>query len=291
VSRRNSSGGWICCRVCTCGSACTCGCACGCASACGARTRACRVHTRVNALTPFRMSTRPRIILRPSNQLGLHRIPLDVGGNPVPLQIIPNPMIVGFSLPKLLTRAVQQPVGFPRRDALQSLEQQARRDPRQQEHVDVIRHDDKRSKPILAHSITAKQRFDYQRGDCLVLQVQGARVSPIEKSIHPCKSFAPGNLARRRKVGSRQTSIQVPGEEQPRIVGIDVRKAALGRHALNSGTSGYKISRSHECERGTQECVRHNLGQNLGHKLGQSTIEALSAFIRVHPRLNIQGPA
>jgi hypothetical protein len=51
--------------------------------------------------------------------------------------------------------------------------------------------------------------------------------------------------------------VQVPGEEQPGVVGIDVRKTALGRHELVSVATALKLSRSHECERGTQECVRH----------------------------------
>jgi len=42
------------------------------------------------------------------------------------------------------------------------------------------------------------------------------------------------------------------------VVGIDVRKAALGRHELVSVATALKLSRSHECERCTQECVRHD---------------------------------
>jgi hypothetical protein len=56
--------------------------------------------------------------------------------------------------------------------------------------------------------------------------------------------------------------VQMPGKEQPTVIGIDVGKAALGWHELISGANGYKISRSHECERGTHECVRHSYSYN-----------------------------
>jgi hypothetical protein len=60
--------------------------------------------------------------------------------------------------------------------------------------------------------------------------------------------------------------MQMPSEEQPAVTGIDMRKAALGRHALISGGMADKFSRSHECERGTQECVRHKRTECVRHK-------------------------
>jgi hypothetical protein len=51
--------------------------------------------------------------------------------------------------------------------------------------------------------------------------------------------------------------MQMPGEEQPTVGGIQVGEAALGAHVRSSASLRKKISRSHECERGTHECVRH----------------------------------
>ena len=94
---------------------------------CGARTLACRVHTRVNAVAPSRICTRPRIILGSRNQPRLHWIPFNVTGDLAPLPLISHPMIVGLALPKLLPSAIQQPVRFPRCNALERFQQQAGR--------------------------------------------------------------------------------------------------------------------------------------------------------------------
>jgi hypothetical protein len=52
--------------------------------------------------------------------------------------------------------------------------------------------------------------------------------------------------------------VQMPGEEEPAVIGIYVGQSALGSHGMGSGGNRNKISRSHECgaeagERGTQE--------------------------------------
>jgi hypothetical protein len=70
--------------------------------------------------------------------------------------------------------------------------------------------------------------------------------------------------------------VQMPGQKEPAIIGINVGKAALGRHPLSSGSIGPKISRSHEwrsheCERCTHECVRHgcSIGRSLDIRPGR----------------------
>jgi hypothetical protein len=225
--------------------------------ACGARTRACRVHTRVNAWSPSGVRTRPQIILHPRHQPCLHWIPLNIRRDPAPLVLAAYPMIVGLALPKLLSSSTEQPVSFPRRDTLQGFQQEAGRNRRQQKHVDVVRHDDERSETVLAQALTAEQRFDHQCGDAFDTQVDGPRVCSIQVAIYPNESFAIGDFPRGRKMRAWQAAVQVPREEQPAAGWIDVGQAALGGHALNGGAAVTKISRSHECERCTHECVRH----------------------------------
>jgi hypothetical protein len=227
-------------------------------SSCGARTRACRVHTRVNARSPFLIRTRPCIIFRNRNQTGLHRIPFNIGCNPAPLGFISHPMIIGLPLPKWLTGAIQQPVRFTGRSAFQRFEQQTRSNRWQHQYVNVIRHDDERSKLVMAHALSTKKRFEHNSGDCVVPQVNGAGACSVQIPIHPRESFAIGNFASRREARIGKTAVQMPSYEQPAILRIDVRKAASRRHALNSVVIEPKLSRSHECERGTHECVRHN---------------------------------
>ena len=128
---------------------------------------------------------------------------------------------------------------------------------RQQKQVNVIRHDHERPEAILPQCFAAKKRIDYENSDCFFPQMDRTRMRTVEVAIHPRESFSIGHLAGRREVGARQAAVQMPGEEEPAIVGIDVGKAALGRHSRNSAGIEDKISRSHECERGTHECVRH----------------------------------
>ena len=223
----------------------------------GARTLACRVHTRVNAWSPLRICTRPRIVLHSSNQASLHRISLDIGGDSVPFRIVSHPMIVRFPLPKLLTSAMQNPIGLSRGDTFQRLQKQARRNRRQQKHMNVIRHNHEGPEAIVSQVLTTEERLDYQGGDRHLAEINGARGCSVEVAIHPRKSLAIGNLAGWREVRTRQTAMQMPRKEEPAIVGINVGKTALGWHALCSGMILQEFSRSHECERGTQECVRH----------------------------------
>jgi len=266
VSRKSSSAGQI--RSCDFFYSCDCFCTChffrtcDFLCCCGARTRACRVHTRVNAWPPSRIRARPGIILRRFNQSSFHGIPFNIVRDPAPLRLIPNPMVIGFPLPKLLASSVQQPIGLTRSDSLQRFKQQAGRNRGQQKQVDMIRHDDERPEPILAQFVAAKKRFDYQRGYRVTPHVHRSRLGPVKVAIHPRESFAAGNLAARRKVRTGQTPVELPGGEQPRVVWIDVVEAALGFHRRCSGSAVLKISRSQECERGTHECVRHNQKRN-----------------------------
>ena len=197
---------------------------------CGARTRACRVHTRVNASDPSRVCTRPGIVLRPDNQTSLHRIPLNVIADFVPFPVIANPVIIGLALPKLRARTVKQPVCLARRGAFQRLQQHARRNRRQQKHVDMVRHDHEGSEMVLAQALASKQRFDYDGCDRFAPQIDGTTVRPIQIAIHPRESFAIGDFTGWRKMRAGQAAVQVPGDEHPAVFGIDVREPAVGVH-------------------------------------------------------------
>ena len=128
--------------------------------------------------------------------------------------------------------------------------------------MDVIRHDDEWPELILSQSLTAKQRLDYQCGDRFAPQMHRISVRSVEIAIHPRESFAIGDFTGGRKMGARQAAVEVPREKKPPIIGIDMGKTALRRHAQVSGVQTAKLSRSHECERCTHECVRHTYSSN-----------------------------
>ena len=219
-----------------------------------ARTPACRVHTRVNA----RVGRGPLVIFDVLNQAGSNRIPLDVPGNSIPFVLISHPMIVGFALPELLAGAIEQSIGFARGSSFQRFEQLARRYRRTQEHVDMVRHNYERSELIMAEIGAFQKGVNDNLRNVFLPQEQRPRSCFIQVAIHPGECFTRGRLRRRREFSRRECAVQCPGYEQPGV-GIDVGEAATGVHPLSSAMTQPKISRSHECERGTQECVRHGL--------------------------------
>jgi hypothetical protein len=112
--------------------------------------------------------------------------------------------------------------------------------------------------------------------DPVLLEEHWPGASCIQVPIHPHKGLASGSFARGREPRTRQAAMQVPGDEQPPPFRINMREPTLRVHTIPSAISAGKISvahallravfallrtpswRSHECERGTQDCVRHN---------------------------------
>jgi len=238
VSRRNSSG---------------CG---GCSSgAGGARTPACRVHTRVNA--KLGVSTRPRIFLHGLDQSSPHRVSFDIPRNAIPLVLVSNPMIVRLPLPKRFANAIESFIRLPRSRSLDRFQEQSRRYHRQQEHVNVIRHDDERSEPIVPQLGASKERIHNDLCDRVLPQECGTSARRVQIPVNPRECFTRSRLRWRREFSDGQASIKRPGYEQPAAFRIAMRETAAGVHKATSALSSPKISRSHDCERGTQECVRH----------------------------------
>ena len=268
-----------------------------------ARTRACRVHTHVNAklvsskpvfagvralplcseaVTPTFVRTRPRVIFNARNQSRLYRILLNVLGDPVPFVFISHPMIEGFAPPKLIAGASEQLVRLPRCKSFERFEQLARRYQRQQKGVDVISHDRKRTKLVVAEVRAPEQRIDHHLGDFILREEYRTIASFIQVAVHPGERFAWSALAGWSELTAWQAAVEMPGDEEPTVVGIDARKPAAGVHLKISGIPLDKVSRfvahalmravfallrtrvgtklaqrSHECERGAHECVRH----------------------------------
>jgi hypothetical protein len=181
--------------------------------ACGARTRACRVHTRVNAW----IGARPSVILNSCNQPGSNRI---------------------------------------------------WRHQRQQEHVNVIRHQNEWPQRIVSQGLAAIERIDDERCHCFLLEKGGAGAGCVERPVNPAESVASGDFGRRRKVRRWHSAVQTPGEEEPAAFGVDVGEAAPGDHVRYRSPSRRTFSRLRECERSTQECVRHDCHRRVRRHAG-----------------------
>ena len=244
----------------------------------GARTRACRVHTLVNASKlsgPCRMSARPGIFFRFSHQPSLNRIPLNVPCNPIPFLFIPHPVIVRLSPPKRLASPSQDCVRASRSGPLQSFKQVAGGNLRKQKHVDMVRHNREWSKLIVTDRGSFEKRIDHDLCNILTLEKRRPATRFIQVAVHPNESFTSRALRGGCEPRAWQASVQVPRHEQPAAVRINVRKPSLHHHSYMGGISPEKFSvgrsartracrvrtpantfknsrRSQECERCTQ---------------------------------------
>jgi len=227
----------------------------GCSCGGGARTPACSVHTHVNAKPG--VSTRPRITLDRRNDASANRVSLDIPRNAIPLVAVSDPMIVRLPLPKRLANAIESLVGLPRSCSFQRLQELSRRNKWQQQHVNVIRHDDKGPQLIVPQLGTLKQRINDDLCNGLLPQERWTGPSLIEISVDPAERLSRCRFRRWREFTRRQAAVKRPRYEQPLAFGIAVRQPPPGVHIASSVQPSPKISRSHECERGTHECVRH----------------------------------
>ena len=202
-----------------------------------------------------RVSARPLIVLDHRNQSRLDRISFDMLRDPIPFLAAPHPVIVGFPLPKRLAGSIQNPVRLPRRGALKRFQKLARRNYRQEQGVNVIRHDGEWAEPVLIEFQAAIQGIDDDFRDCFLRQVCWTTSSAVQIRIDPGEGYARGRFCRPRKAPSRQNPIESPGHEQPAIFRVAVRQASARVHQPSSGVVGGRFSRSLERERGTRECV------------------------------------
>jgi uncharacterized protein YwlG (UPF0340 family) len=195
-------------------------------------------------------------------------------------------MIEGFAPPELLAGTSEELVRLPRCKTFERLEQLARRYQWQQKSVYVIRHDRKGTKLVVAEVCALEQRINHYLGDFILREEYRTVASFIQVPVHPGERFAGSALAWWRELTAWQAAVEMPGDEQPTVVGIDVWKSPVGVHLKTSAIPLIEISRfvahalmravfallrtrvwmklalrSHECERGTHECVRHGMRQ------------------------------
>ena len=263
----------------------------------GARTRACRVHTRVNArrpsgqsLPPFCISARPGIVLHLRHQSCLDWIPLNISSDPVPFIFVPYPVIIRFASPELLSSASQQLIRFPRRKSFERLHQFTRRYQRKQQYVDVVCHDRKRPKLVMTEFSPLEERINHRLGDRILLEERWAGASRIQVPVHPNKRFAGGALVGRRESRGWQAAVQVPRDEQPAAFRIDMWKPALRVHSTISAIPSEKLSVAHALVRAVFALLRT---QAFGKRPGVHTSvnaarrSAYATSIRQNPRRHV----
>ena len=222
---------------------------------CGARTHACRVHTRVNA-KPW-VSARPRVVFNGPDQIRLQRVPLDIPCDLIPFFSASDPMVVRLALPERLSGAIEKFVGRPRSRSFERFQKRTRRDHGQEQCVDVVRHDRKRPELVMIELHAAEQRIKNNFCDGFLRQEHRSATPRIEVRINPSERFTGCRLGWRGESPSWHAAVKRPRYEQPSAFRITMGQAPLRIHQPSSALASSKFSRSHECERGTHQCVRH----------------------------------
>jgi hypothetical protein len=236
----------------------------------GARTRACRVHTHVNARraltnlqalqvqppTPLRMSARPLIVFNPLNQACRNRIPLNIPRDPAPLTFVPHPMIVRFAPPELLPSAPEQLVRFSSRKPLERLKQFARRYQRKQQHVNMVSHNRKRPKPVMAQLRTFEERINHPLRDDVQHEESRPGASRVKETVHPNEGLTSGTLSGRREPRARQATVQVPSNKKPAPLRINMGKPTLSVHATIGAIPPEEFSVAHALVRAVFALLR-----------------------------------
>ena len=178
-------------------------------------------------------------------------------------------MIIRLALPERFSGALQNLVGFPRCRSLQRFQKDARRDHRQVEPMNMVRHDRERPKLIMPELHAAIQRINHDFRHFLLPKEHRTTAPGVEISVHPGESLTRRGLCEGWESPRRDAAVESPGHEQPAAFRIAMRQAAARIHKSSSVLFRSKFSRSHECERGTHECVRHTLSY---HTLYQYTL-------------------
>jgi hypothetical protein len=169
----------------------------------------CGQDTRVGACA------RPPVILRTLNQPCFNRIVPNVPPDPAHLDVVANPVLVGFPLSERVSGEPEDFISLACSSALQPAKQKGRSSLRQQQDVNVIGHQHPRPKLIVPKIDAAQQRSNYELGNRFQIQIQRTLPGRVEIPVNPDESLASGKLPRRRVSPLRQTAVQIPGSENP----------------------------------------------------------------------------
>jgi len=192
----------------------------------GASTRACRAGTHPGAWRPY-AGARPGVIFRSCDQPSFYRIVFDVDSDSLFFLPIADPVIVGFRLPETLPRPAKNSISFTRTCAFERTQQFIRRHFRQQQHVNVIRHDCVGSQLVMAQFHSAVQGCHNDLSYFGLPQIKRAARGVIEVAVHPYECFAIRYFVRRRITALWKAAVQTPCHEQLFAWRVNVGKAPV----------------------------------------------------------------
>jgi hypothetical protein len=167
----------------------------------------------------------PGKLFRAGRKAGFHRIPPDIPRDPLKLIFITHQAVMALVLPKRFSRAIEDSVGFSRRESLEGMGQLRNRHIRGDQQIDVIRHD------YPGMNLAAAQRnglvvdgVHNQARHLRDAKPGGPRPCFVEKPVHSNESFARSEI-RRKAATLGQSARKSPGEEHRLTGGVPVRQS------------------------------------------------------------------
>ncbi len=173
------------------------------------------------------MCTRERPQLGRGRQSSRNRIGFDVFGNPNEFSLVPNVMIVGFSPPEWVAGASQNAISFASGRSLQPACDDWHGHQRQDQQVDMIRHDHPRVKLVESSALRAmpnRARHNLSNGG--ILQPQSTLLMSRQRTIMCGKRVAFARVLVVQNV-LRQRTVKTPSDEKISILWMKVWHLSL----------------------------------------------------------------
>ena len=92
----------------------------------------------------------------------------------------------------------------------------------------MISHDRKRAELVMTQLGAAPQRSNDERGDGLMLKKPRPPLGPVKVTIHPDKGLPGRQVMQRWVLSPTQAPIQMPNQEWPSVLRVNVREVAMG---------------------------------------------------------------
>ncbi len=90
----------------------------------------------------------------------------------------------------------------------------------------MVRHDHERTQFVVAKLHAFEQRLDHEVGDVRLAEEHGSGAGHVKTAIHPYEGLAGGQFAWGRLLRVSEAAVEVPGEEEPTVRGVDVGEPA-----------------------------------------------------------------
>jgi len=157
---------------------------------------------------------------------GPNGIHLDIRRDALKLSSISNQTIVTLDLPERLSRAIENPIRFLRREPLQRLRQLRNLDMRRGQKMNMVRHHHVRMNLTLSqYRLAVSKCIDYRGCNFGHLKIQRPFASVIQELVHNQECFSVG-CGRREAATTRKAAVETPSQKHRVANCVEVREPA-----------------------------------------------------------------